>query len=75
MTGRRIVVALGGNAILAKDASAEAQQRALQETARHLVNFVKEGDQLIITHATGHKLVTYYCNKQLAALKPIHQCR
>ncbi|WP_056948127.1 carbamate kinase [Secundilactobacillus odoratitofui] len=53
MTGRRIVVALGGNAILAKDASAEAQQRALQETARHLVNFVKEGDQLIITHGNG----------------------
>jgi len=34
MTKRKIVVALGGNAILADDASAAAQQAALAETAK-----------------------------------------
>ncbi|KRN20527.1 aguC protein [Pediococcus claussenii] len=47
------MVALGGNAILSKDASAEAQQKALKETAKYLVEFVKNGDQLIISHGNG----------------------
>lgn len=49
----RIVVALGGNAILSKDASDKAQKKAVQETAKELVSFVKDGDQLIITHGNG----------------------
>ncbi|GHP14130.1 carbamate kinase [Lentilactobacillus fungorum] len=49
----KIVVALGGNAILSKDASAEAQMKAVQKTAKELVNFIKNGDQLIITHGNG----------------------
>ncbi|WP_437696055.1 carbamate kinase [Levilactobacillus brevis] len=53
MTKRKIVVALGGNAILADDASAAAQQAALAETAKYLVQFVKQGDQLIISHGNG----------------------
>ncbi|WP_203639605.1 carbamate kinase [Levilactobacillus wangkuiensis] len=50
---KRVVVALGGNAILSKDASAEAQQEALRRTAKYLVQFVKQGDQLIISHGNG----------------------
>lgn len=53
MKRRKIVVALGGNAILSKDATAEAQQEALRYTARHLVEFIKQGDELIITHGNG----------------------
>lgn len=53
MTGRKIVVALGGNAILATDASAAAQQRALRETAKYLVKFIQQGDSLIISHGNG----------------------
>lgn len=49
----KIVVALGGNAILSKDASASAQMKAVKQTAKELVNFVKNGDQLIITHGNG----------------------
>lgn len=49
----KIVVALGGNAILSKDASAQAQMKAVKETAKELVNFIKNGDQLIITHGNG----------------------
>ncbi len=51
--GRKIVVALGGNAILSKDASAAAQQQALRDTAEHLVKFLENGDQLIISHGNG----------------------
>ncbi|CAM2839025.1 Carbamate kinase [Dellaglioa algida] len=50
---RKIVIALGGNAILSKDASAEAQQQALRETAEYLVKFVEKGDKLIISHGNG----------------------
>lgn len=53
MTKRKIVVALGGNAILSSDPSAKAQQEALVETASHLVKLIKNGDDLIITHGNG----------------------
>ncbi|TCD53730.1 carbamate kinase [Alloscardovia theropitheci] len=53
MSNRKIVVALGGNAILSSDPSAGAQQKALEDTARHLVKLVKNGDNLIITHGNG----------------------
>lgn len=50
---RRILVALGGNAILAQNASAQAQQQALRTTARSLVELVKNGDELILSHGNG----------------------
>ncbi|WP_099975049.1 MULTISPECIES: carbamate kinase [Lactobacillaceae] len=53
MTKERIVVALGGNAILSTDASAEAQQAAVKKTCESLVEFVKSGKELIITHGNG----------------------
>ncbi|MGT2772602.1 carbamate kinase [Streptococcus marimammalium] len=51
--GRKIVVALGGNAILSTDASAKAQQEALIQTSKSLVKFIENGDDLIITHGNG----------------------
>ena len=42
MDKKRVVVALGGNAILSKDASAEAQRAALRDTSKYLVEFVKK---------------------------------
>lgn len=53
MAKRRVVVALGGNAILSKDASAQAQQEALRQTAKYLVQFVKQGDELVVSHGNG----------------------
>ncbi|CWU29848.1 TPA_asm: carbamate kinase [Listeria monocytogenes] len=50
---QKIVVALGGNAILSSDASAEAQQSALEKTAEYLVQFIENGDDLIISHGNG----------------------
>lgn len=51
--GKKIVVALGGNAILSTDASAKAQQEALIQTSKSLAKFIENGDDLIITHGNG----------------------
>lgn len=53
MSHQKIVVALGGNAILSTDPSAQAQEAALVETARYLVKLIQNGDELIITHGNG----------------------
>lgn len=50
---KKVVVALGGNAILSEDASAHAQQKALVQTAKYLVNLVKNDYKLIISHGNG----------------------
>lgn len=53
MTKQKIVVALGGNAILSTDASAKAQQEALVSTSKSLVKLIKEGHEVIVTHGNG----------------------
>ncbi|RNL35878.1 amino acid kinase family protein, partial [Streptococcus agalactiae] len=50
---QKIVVALGGNAILSTDASAKAQQEALINTSKSLVKLIKEGHDVIVTHGNG----------------------
>lgn len=50
---KKIVVALGGNAILTDDASAKAQQLALSKTAEQLLSLTTQGYQLIVTHGNG----------------------
>lgn len=49
----KVVLALGGNAILSKDASAKAQQEALEQTVKSLVKLIKAGHEVIITHGNG----------------------
>ena len=50
---KKIVVALGGNAILTDDPSAQGQGKALEKTAKQLIEFVKKGYQVVITHGNG----------------------
>lgn len=50
---KRIVVALGGNAILTEDPTAEGQQEALRFTCEKLVGLIKQDYQLIISHGNG----------------------
>lgn len=50
---KRIVVALGGNAILSTDASAQAQEKALADTAEKLAVLIEQGNELIISHGNG----------------------
>lgn len=53
MKKERIVIALGGNAIQSGDATAEAQQEALKLTAKQLIEIIKLGYQVAITHGNG----------------------
>lgn len=48
-----LVIALGGNAILTDDPTAEGQKLQLQRTADALVAVVKAGNRLVITHGNG----------------------
>lgn len=66
-TKKRIVVALGGNAILTTDASAEAQQQALKQTAHYLADFIEAGHELIITHGNGPQVGNLLLQQQLGA--------
>lgn len=50
---QRIVVALGGNAILTDDPSAQGQMEALRQTSKKLMELIKQGHQLVITHGNG----------------------
>ena len=51
---RRIVVALGGNAILTNDPTAKAQEKALETTAAQLIPLIKDNDvEIVVTHGNG----------------------
>ncbi len=53
MTRKKVVIALGGNAIQSGDATAEAQQKTLEKTARQLVQFLEKDIDIIISHGNG----------------------
>ena len=53
MEMKRYLIALGGNAILAKNPTAEAQQEALKDTAQKLSALIKAGNEVVITHGNG----------------------
>ena len=53
MGKQRIIIALGGSAILIDDASAEAQQKTLEKTAESISQLVEEDYELIISHGNG----------------------
>ncbi|MFA6939778.1 MAG: carbamate kinase [Clostridiaceae bacterium] len=52
---KKVVVALGGNALQAegKEATAEAQLEVIKETTSHLADLIEEGYQVIIAHGNG----------------------
>lgn len=51
---KKIVVALGGNALIRNgDSTAEAQQRVADATARQLVPLILAGNQLVVVHGNG----------------------
>ncbi|MCM0599329.1 carbamate kinase [Periweissella fabalis] len=70
---KRIVVALGGNAILTKDASATAQQLALIKTANQLAALLTANSdwQVIITHGNGPQVGNLLLQQQRGSNKDI----
>lgn len=53
MVRRKIVVALGGNAIQSGEATAVAQQEALEKTAEQLVKIMENDVDIVIAHGNG----------------------
>ena len=46
---RRIVIALGGNAILTNDPTAQAQMQSLRHTCEKLLPLIREGNEIIVS--------------------------
>lgn len=67
MKEKRLVIALGGNAILSKDPCAKAQQSAVNETAKYLTDFIKQGYQLIVSHGNGPQVGNLLLQQAAAA--------
>jgi carbamate kinase len=63
---RRVVIALGGNAILTDNPSANGQQQALKKTAKHLVSLIKQNIQIVITHGNGPQVGNLLLQQQAA---------
>jgi carbamate kinase (EC 2.7.2.2) len=53
MVNKKVVIALGGNAIQSGDGTAESQQKAISNTVAQLVEIIKLGYQVAITHGNG----------------------
>lgn len=66
---KKIVVALGGNAILSDDASARSQQEALRKTAERLVALIEQGYELVISHGNGPQVGNLFLQQMVADSK------
>lgn len=80
MENKKIVVALGGNALSVDGkATAEDQQAVAKQTAKHLVNLIKDGAQLTIVHGNGPQIGNIILheeaiNTEKAPTMPIDTC-
>lgn len=66
---KRIVVALGGNALqkAGVPATAENQLHAVQESAKHIVNMLEKGYQVILAHGNGPQVGRIVQQNELSA--------
>jgi len=80
---KRIVIALGGNALQAdpKDTTAKAQIRTARETAKPIVDLIEEGHEVIIAHGNGPQVGQIIATYETAAgsdkainLMPFPEC-
>jgi carbamate kinase len=79
-TAKKILVALGGNAILKhkEKGTAEEQFENIATTARHLAELVKNGHHIAITHGNGPQvgdiLLANECAKAMLPPMPLDIC-
>ena len=77
---KKILVALGGNAILKhrEKGTADEQFENVAATARHLSDLVKNGHRIAITHGNGPQvgdiLLANECAKDMLPLMPLDVC-
>ena len=52
---KKIVIALGGNALQAegKPATAQAQLEVVEETAQYIADIIQQGYQVVVAHGNG----------------------
>ncbi|MFD2093830.1 carbamate kinase [Blastococcus deserti] len=69
MTSRRVVIALGGNAMTGPDGSAtpDAQRDAIREAAGHVAEVVAAGFEVVLTHGNGPQVGNLLVKNELAA--------
>src|ERR671916_130513 len=69
MTSRRVVIALGGNAMTGPDGSAtpQAQRDAIREAAAHIAEVVASGVEVVLTHGNGPQVGNLLVKNELAA--------
>jgi carbamate kinase len=65
----RVVVALGGNAMVAADGSArpQDQQQAVERTMPHIAALVAAGHEVVITHGNGPQVGNLLVKNEIAA--------
>ncbi len=66
---RRVVIALGGNALAAADGSAgpEDQRAAVERTMPHVAAMVAAGHEVVITHGNGPQVGNLLVKNEIAA--------
>jgi carbamate kinase len=69
VTSRRVVIALGGNAMTGPDGSAtpRAQRDALREASEHIAAVVAAGAEVVLTHGNGPQVGNLLVKNELAA--------
>ena len=66
---RRVVIALGGNAMTGPDGSATpaAQRQALAEASLHIADVVASGAEVVLTHGNGPQVGNLLVKNEMAA--------
>src|SRR4051794_20886511 len=69
MSSRRVVIALGGNAMTGPDGSATpvAQRDAIREAAGHIAEVVAAGVEVVLTHGNGPQVGNLLVKNEMAA--------
>ncbi|GLX94267.1 MULTISPECIES: carbamate kinase [Herbidospora] len=69
MTGERVLIALGGNAMTAPDGSAAPadQKRAIERAMTHVADLIGHGHRVAITHGNGPQVGNILLKNQLTA--------
>jgi len=76
----KILIALGGNAILRRGAAgtAEEQYEVIRKTCKHLVKILRAGHDIVITHGNGPQvgdiLLAYESAKEILPQMPLDVC-